>query len=80
MLRRFESVLTGGNIVLRLELAPSDGAGLAWVYRHGRVLDRREKGSAGLVLILSVHPQEAAKFKSRFARNISVEQDVVADS
>ena len=79
LLKRFESVLTGGNIVLRLELSASDGAGLAWVYRHGRVLERRDDGEAGMVLRLSVHPQEAARFESRFAGKISAEQAIDAD-
>ncbi|HEY0281085.1 MAG TPA: GTPase HflX, partial [Rhizomicrobium sp.] len=78
LLRRFESVLTGGNICLRLELSPSDGEGLAWVYRHGQVLER-DDGEAGIVLTLSVHPQDAARFESRFAGKISVEQDIAAD-
>jgi GTP-binding protein HflX len=78
LLRRFEAVLTGGNIVLRLELSPSDGAGLAWVYRHGQVLERDE-GEGGIILRLSVHPQEAARFESRFAGKISAEQAVEAD-
>jgi GTP-binding protein HflX len=78
LLKRFESVLTGGNIVLRLELAPSDGEGLAWVYRHGRVLERRDDHNAGIVLTLSANPQEAAKFENRFAGKISVEQAVEA--
>ncbi len=79
LLKRLESVLTGSNIVLRLELAPSDGAGLAWVYRHGRVLERRDQGNDGIVLTLSANPQEAAKFQSRFSGKISVEQPVEAD-
>jgi GTPase len=79
LLNRFESVLTGDNIVLRLELAASDGAGLAWVYRHGRVLERRDDDEAGIVLRLSVNPQEAAKFESRFPGKMSVEQAVEAD-
>jgi GTP-binding protein HflX len=79
LLKRFESVLTGGNIRLRLELSPSDGAGLAWVYRHSRVLDRRDDVDAGIVLTVSVHPQEAAKFENRFAGKTSVEQAVEAD-
>jgi len=79
LLRRFESVLTGGNIRLHLELSSSDGEGLAWVYRHGQVLERRDDADAGIVLTLSVHPQEAARFKSRFAEKVSAEQPVEAD-
>ena len=79
LLKRFESVLTGGNIRLRLELSPSDGAGLAWVYRHGHVLERRDDADTDIVLTLSANPQEAAKFESRFAGKISEEQSVESD-
>ena len=65
--------------MLRLELAASDGEGLAWVYRHGRVLERREDGEAGIVLTLSANPQEAAKFQNRFSGKISTEQGIEAD-
>ena len=80
LLRRFETVLTGGNIVLRLELSPSDGEGLAWVYRHGRVLERHENGGDTMVLMLSANPQEAARFETRFVGKISIEQAIEADS
>jgi GTP-binding protein HflX len=78
LLRRFESVLTGGNIVLRLELSPSDGEGLAWVYRHGRVLERRENGGDAMVLTLSANPQEAAKIENRFLGKVSIKQNIEA--
>ena len=78
LLRRFESVLTGGNIVLRLELSPSDGEGLAWVYRHGRVLERHENGEDAMVLMLSANPQEAAKIENRFLGKVSIEQNIEA--
>jgi len=80
LLKRFEAVLTGGNIVLRLELEPSDGAGLAWVYRHGRVLERRDDSNGGIVLTLSANPQEAAKFENKFAGKISIEQALEANT
>ena len=78
VLRRFESVLTGGNIVLRLELSPSDGEGLAWVYRHGRVLERHENGGDAIVLTLSANPQEAAKIENRFLEKVSIQQAIEA--
>jgi GTPase len=78
LLQRFEDMVTGGNIVLRLALEPSDGEGLAWAYRHARVLARDDKGDDGIVLTLSANPQEAEKLGHRFFGKISVDQDVVA--
>ncbi|MDE2498995.1 MAG: GTPase HflX [Alphaproteobacteria bacterium] len=78
LLQRFEDMVTGGNIVLRLALEPSDGEGLAWVYRHARVLTRDDKGDDGIVLTLSANPQEAEKLSHRFSGKISVGQNVVA--
>jgi GTPase len=77
LLRRFEDTLTGGNIVFRMSLDASDGEGLAWVYRHGRVLERRTAGrGAKLLLTLSATAQELEKFEHRFGAKISIEQDV----
>jgi GTPase len=74
LLARFEAGVTGGNIVFRLELEPSDGAGLAWVYRHARVLDRHDSESSQVVLRLSANPQEVEKFANRFSGKMQVEQ------
>jgi GTP-binding protein HflX len=76
LLARFESVLTGDNIVLRLELAPSDGEGLAWVYRHARVLAREDNAGSAIVLRLSANPQDAERLENRFAGKIAVEQGI----
>ena len=73
LLKRFESVLTAGNIRLRLELSPSDGEGLAWVYRHAQVLTRDDKNGDAIMLTLSLPPQEAAKLAGRFAGKIAAE-------
>jgi len=73
LLKRFESVLTADNIRLRLELSPSDGEGLAWVYRHARVLARDDNGGGSIMLTLSLPPQDAAKLASRFAGKIAAE-------
>ncbi|MBU6298858.1 MAG: GTPase HflX [Alphaproteobacteria bacterium] len=78
LLQRFEDMVTGGNIVLRLALEPSDGEGLAWVYRHARVLTRDDNGGNGIVLTLSANPQEVEKLGHRFSGKLSVNQDVMA--
>ena len=69
LLERFEASLTRDNIRLRLTLPPDDGEGLAWAYRHGRVLERKD-GAKGTVLTLSADPQEAERFHGKFARQI----------
>jgi GTP-binding protein HflX len=75
LLARFETVVTRGNIVLHLKLDSADGAGLAWAYRHGRVLKRRDR-PATIQLTLSADPQEAERLAARFGRNLSVEQGI----
>jgi GTP-binding protein HflX len=69
---RFEDVLTGANIAFRLRLAPSDGEDLAWVYRHGRVLERHDRAEE-IALLVSADPQEAERFEARFKGKISAE-------
>jgi GTP-binding protein HflX len=76
LLRRFETELSSANIVFRLELEPSDGAGLAWVYRHGRVIERHPNGADTIVLRLSATPAELEKFEHRFDGKIELEQGV----
>ncbi|MGH6885705.1 MAG: hypothetical protein ACREGK_06485, partial [Geminicoccales bacterium] len=36
--------LSASTRIVELELDSADGAGLAWLYRHGTVLDRRDAG------------------------------------
>jgi GTPase len=73
LLARFEQALTRDNILLRLRLSPEDGEGLAWAYRHGQVRERHDR-EAGVELLLTVDPQEAERFASRFGRNLVVEE------
>ena len=42
LLIRIEAALAEHNPVVRIELAPEDGAQLAWIYGHGEVLDRQD--------------------------------------
>jgi GTP-binding protein HflX len=80
LLRRFEAAVTGANIVFRLELEPSDGAGLAWVYRHGRVLERRANKADTILLTLSATPAELEKFEHRFGGKIVLGRGIEAGS
>jgi GTP-binding protein HflX len=71
LLSRIETALTGANIAFRLLLPPDDGEGLAWVYRHGRVLERHD-GARKIDLTVSADPHEAERFQSRFAGKIAL--------
>jgi len=76
LLRRFEAALTGANIVFHLALDAADGAGLAWVYRHGRVLERLD-GEGGVIdLTLSATSAELEKFEHQFGAKIELEQGI----
>jgi GTPase len=72
LLGRFEEALTRDNLHLRLKLAPEDGEGLAWAYRHGQVRARHD-GEDGVELHLTVGPEDAERFASRFGQKLSVE-------
>jgi len=71
LLARFEAALTRDNLELRLRLAPEDGEGLAWAYRHGQVRERRD-AEAGVELLLTASPQDADRFSARFGDKVWV--------
>ncbi len=56
--------LASGLQVLDVDLAAEDGAGLAWLYRHGEVLKRTEHDGA-LHLRVRLSPADAARFARR---------------
>jgi len=64
LLARIETALAEHNPVFRIDLAPEDGAEMAWVYGHGEVLDRQdsEDGRTTLTARFDVrHAGAAAK-------------------
>jgi GTP-binding protein HflX len=69
LLARFEEGLSQDNIEMRLTLAPEDGEGLAWVYRHSQIRARHD-GDEGVELVLSTNPQEVERFLARFGDKI----------
>ena len=50
------------------DIAPSDGAGLAWLYEHGEVMDRRDEDDAVHVTVRLL-PADRARFESRASGN-----------
>jgi GTP-binding protein HflX len=64
LLGAIEARLSQGRIEVALGVAPSDGAGLAWLYRHGEVLDRRD-GAERIVLTMRLSPETLDRAVSR---------------
>jgi GTP-binding protein HflX len=74
-LMRVEAALGESETIIRLKLAPSDGAGMAWAYAHGRVNARKDRAD-GPILTISVDPQSIDRFRHRFGDKIKLEHDV----
>ncbi|HUB85505.1 MAG TPA: GTPase HflX, partial [Rhizomicrobium sp.] len=74
-LSRVEMALGAGETVFRLKLSPSDGAGMAWAYAHGRVRGRKDRAD-GAVLTVSVDPQSVDRFLNRYGDKIKLEHIV----
>jgi GTP-binding protein HflX len=72
LLARIGAALSAGETLYRLKLDPADGAGLAWAYKHGRVVSRRDRAD-GLSLTVAVDPADIDRFVARFGDAIRVE-------
>jgi GTPase len=73
LLDRLEAEVTRGNIGLELRLEASDGAGLAWIYRHAEVVKRHERAGR-IALSLRTSPQNVSRFQDRFPGKIKLSQ------
>jgi GTP-binding protein HflX len=62
LLALFDARLTAAREVIELTLPHSDGAGLAWLYRHGEILSRRDE-EAGIHLRVGLDPADRARFE-----------------
>ncbi len=69
-----DRLLSAQEQTLRLHLAPEDGAGLAWAYANGRVLDRRE-GEKGVYLVVAADPSTVERFSARFPKQLTIVED-----
>ncbi|HXS06942.1 MAG TPA: GTPase HflX [Rhizomicrobium sp.] len=77
LLARLEAEISHDNIAVSLSLDASDGAGLAWIYRHAEVVKRQER-SGRIALSLRISPQNAARFQDRFPKKIKLSQSNIA--
>ncbi|MEP6828969.1 MAG: hypothetical protein ABI963_01415, partial [Rhizomicrobium sp.] len=73
LLERIGADVSHDNISLDLSLDASDGAGLAWAYRHAEVVKRRERAGR-IALSLRISPQNASRFQDRFLGKIKHSQ------
>jgi GTP-binding protein HflX len=64
LLEAIDAKLAAGRAAIELGIAPSDGASLAWLYRHGEVLDRRD-GAELITLTVRLAPDMLDRALSR---------------
>lgn len=69
LLELFDRLLAAGGRVLDLELPLSDGAGIAWLYRHGEVLARSDD-EENAHLTVRLDPANEARFARRTKQDI----------
>ena len=65
LLIRLDQMLGQEDNTIDLTLDSTDGAGLAWAYRHGRILTRQDD-SHRVTLTISIAPQDKPRFHQRF--------------
>ncbi|MEQ9176780.1 MAG: GTPase HflX [Alphaproteobacteria bacterium] len=61
LLEVIDRKLDEGRVIQEYRLPAGEGAALAWLYRHGRVLDRHE-GATGLRLVVGLAPEDVGRF------------------
>jgi GTPase len=66
LLARVEDRLAKDTTNYLITLDPTDGAGLAWLYTQGEVLERREDTKGRILAMLRVPPQRKDKVLQRF--------------
>ncbi len=70
LLERIEKSLSAEDETRTITLPPSEGAHLAWLYRHADVLERTESDNGETALTLRFTPAELARAESRFGARL----------
>ena len=65
LLDLLDGLLAKQEQLIRLQLAPEDGAGLAWAYANGRVVERRS-GEKGTYLVIAGDGATVDRFEAHF--------------
>jgi GTP-binding protein HflX len=64
LLALIENRLAAGRQLIEVDIPYADGASLAWLYRHGEVVERRDTEEAAH-LVVRLDPADAARFAHR---------------
>jgi GTP-binding protein HflX len=65
LLRALDRRLAESRHVVDVEISLADGAALAWLYRHGEVLERRDEGLSTHIVV-AMDAEDEAQFRNRF--------------
>jgi GTP-binding protein HflX len=65
LLATIDLMLGSREELLRVALSPEDGAGLAWAYRSGRIVERRD-GEKEITLLVAGDADTLEKIQARF--------------
>ena len=65
LLERIDRRLSENRHVVNLDIDLADGAALAWLYRHGEILERRDEGLEAH-LVVALDAVDEARFRSQF--------------
>ncbi|MGK2870775.1 MAG: GTPase HflX [Alphaproteobacteria bacterium] len=59
--------LSAGREMVELQLAPGDGANLAWLHRHAEVVELRHGDDGAAYVRAAIDPQDLARYRKRVA-------------
>ena len=65
VLEAIDARLTAARRILEVRVPYADGATLAWLYRHGEVLDRTDEGGNEALLRVGLTPADAGRLERR---------------
>ncbi len=68
LLALLDGHLSARRQVFRYDLAPREGAAIAWLYDHGEVLAREDDPVGTAHLTIALDPEDAARFETRRQR------------
>ena len=64
LIGRIDRLLAAASHPVSIDLPQSDGASIAWLYRHGEVLERRDDGET-THLVINMGQEDLARFHAR---------------